>query len=822
MTLGYGIVEFLHPLNLILAALLLLVAFRGAPKWCWALIQLTLFWLWGLPIWIIWTGVALWALIIVAPIRRLAISNPIMNAMIRFRLLPQVSPTERIALEAGSVWIEEELFHGVPNFERIKKEGFPTLTAEEQAFINGPVEDVCRMVQDFEVWKNRDLPKEVWDFLKKERFFGMIIPKEFDGLGFSPFAHSEVIAKLGSHSVPLAITVMVPNSLGPAELLLHYGSDEQQRHYLPRLARGEELPCFALTEPGAGSDAGSIQATGVLFRDSEGNVSIRLNWEKRWITLAAVATTVGLAFRLKDPDRLLGSEEDLGITCALIPASTPGIEKGARHDPLGVPFYNCPIRGKDVIIPMSAIIGGRKGAGKGWQMLMESLAAGRGISIPAQSTGGAKLAFRAVGAFASLRKQFGMSIAKFEGVAEVLARITGSAYMLEAARQDICGALNRGAKPPVTTAIAKYYFSEIARRCAIDGMDIVGGAGISLGPRNLIAHPYIAAPIAITVEGANILTRTLIIFGQGLLRAHPHVHKLISAVEKNDRKNFDRIFWQQIGRVCHLSFRNIVLCWTRARLVWVSPAATRHAALKRYYQRLSWVSARLAFWTDLGMGVLGGKLKLKEQITGRFADLLGWSMLAISTLKRFEKDGTPKEDLPLVQWCLEYCLAQCQSAFEGIVRSIRLPGPLGWINDLILAMARLNPMGTAPRDSLNLKLSTIATQYGQQRDRIGSGIYVPQDANTALGRLENAMKLQVQSFEVIRKLRDSQPKKRIKKINREILEQAIQAGVLKANEVELIRQAEAAAWDAIQVDEFTQEQYLDAAKGADYATRRST
>ncbi|MBY0385836.1 acyl-CoA dehydrogenase, partial [bacterium] len=582
--------------------------------------------------WIFWAYAGVATVFNIPPVRTILISSGILKLFKAMELVPKISETERTALEAGVVWIEAELFSGKPNFKKILQEPYPELTTTEKEFVDKKIDEFCAMSSDWDLWQNRELPKEAWDFLKKEKIFGMIIPKEHGGLGFSALAHSEVVSKISTRSVPLGVLVMVPNSLGPAELLLHYGTDAQKKKYLSRLATGEEIPCFALTEPGAGSDAGSLQASGTVFKGSDGKLYIKLSWNKRWITLAAISTLLGVAFRLYDPENLLGLGEDLGITCALIPTKTPGVIVGQRHDPLGVPFYNCPTQGKDVVIDLEeCVVGGREGCGKGWTMLMDCLAAGRGISLPSQGAGAGKLATRVVSAHATNRKQFGVSIGKLEGVEEAIAKIVGYTYIMEACRKFTAGAIDKGIKPPVVTAIAKYFNTELMRKTLNEAMDVLGGAGISLGPRNTVGHGYIAAPIAITVEGANIMTRTLIIFGQGALRAHPYAYKEVAAIEKNDAKAFDQAFWGHIGHIFHNLFRSFVLSWTRGYF-----ASSPGGSLRRYYQKLSWASASFAILADIAMGTLGGRLKMKGKITGRFADVLGWMYLATSVIRRFE------------------------------------------------------------------------------------------------------------------------------------------------------------------------------------------
>ena len=521
------------------ALIVAILGFTGSRLWLWTAIGLSLAYGFGMPLPWLALVAALALLLIIVPIRRHVFTRPVMRILSATGMLPTISETEQTAIEAGTVWLEGELFSGHPNFRRILQEPYPALTAEEQAFLDGPVEELCRATDDWDVWVRREFPEEVWEIIRREKLFGMIIPKEYGGLGFSAMANSAVVLKLQSHCVPLATTVMVPNSLGPAELLIHYGTQEQRDYYLPRLADGSLIPAFALTEPAAGSDAGAITSHGEIFRGEDGAIRLRLNWQKRYITLAAIAGVLGLAFKLRDPSNLLGKGKSPGITCALIPTDTPGVVLGERHDPLGVPFVNAPTEGHDVIVPLDAIIGGADGAGQGWRMLMESLAAGRGVSLPATAVGSTKMVLLAASAHATVRKQFGVSIGRFEGIEEPLARIGGWTYLMDAARKITLGAIDQGASPAVVTAMMKYNLTEIGRSAILDGMDILGGNAISGGPRNLLAHAYIANPIGITVEGANILTRTLIIFGQGAIRCHPYAYTEINAISNGDLHTFD-------------------------------------------------------------------------------------------------------------------------------------------------------------------------------------------------------------------------------------------------------------------------------------------
>ncbi|MCG8363076.1 MAG: acyl-CoA dehydrogenase, partial [Pseudanabaenales cyanobacterium] len=513
----------------ILTLLGIVLGYLGLPLWLWSLYFAAVLGVFNPPSW----GWGLFGILILSLnlplLRQRLITVWIIQGVKALKLLPTISATERAAIEAGTVWIEGEFFSGQPDFEHINREPYPQLTPELQAFLDGPVEQVCRMASDWEIYHRQVLPPEVWDFLKQAHFLGMMIPETYGGLGFSNLAYSSVMTKLASRSFTHIAAVGVPNSLGPAKLLLNYGTSEQKSYYLPRLARGEDIPCFALTEPNAGSDAASITANGVVFKGEDGQLYLRLNWKKRYITLGAIATLLGLAFRLRDPENLLGKGEDVGITCALIPTHTPGVVLNWRHDPMGVPFYNSPIEGHDVVVSVDQIIGGVEQAGQGWKMLMQSLAAGRGVSFPATCTGAAKLVARVTGAYATVRRQFGLSIGRFEGIEEPLARIGGLTYLMEAARLYTCGAVDQGEQPAVISAIAKANLTELSRQIINDGMDILGGAGICRGPRNLLANIYTATPISITVEGANILSRTLIIFGQGVIRCHPYVYAEIEA-----------------------------------------------------------------------------------------------------------------------------------------------------------------------------------------------------------------------------------------------------------------------------------------------------
>jgi acyl-CoA dehydrogenase len=781
------------------------IGYLGSPLIVWTIAILASLWLVGISLFVIIPVFVILLFFNIKPLRAAAISKPLMNLLKALEFIPKISATERTALDAGVVWVEGDLFSGKPDFEKIMQEPYPHLTPEEKAFIDGPVEKLCQMVDPWTVWKSRRLPKEAWDFMKKEKFLGMIIPKEYGGLGFSALAHSDIVMKLSSRCVSLATTVMVPNSLGPAELLVHYGTDEQKKRLLPRLAEGLEIPCFALTEPTAGSDAGSIKSEGVLFKDTDGTIKIRLNWNKRYITLAAISTLLGMAFRLRDPQNLIGKGEDVGITCALIPSTIPGVMIGRRHDPLGVPFYNCPTRGKDVVIGLDSIIGGVEGAGRGWSMLMESLAAGRGISLPAQGTGSSKTVSFATSAYAAVRKQFGVSIGKFEGIEEPIARIAGFTYLLEAMRKFTLGAIDKGVKPPVITAISKYNATEICRKVVNDGMDVLGGAAISMGPRNLIGEMYIGTPIGITVEGANILTRTLIIFGQGALRAHPYAYKEVSTLEAGDVMGFDSAFWGHIGHIVRNGFRAFGLSLTRG---YIASVPANAGSLAIYYRRLEWASASFAIWSDIAMGTLGGKLKSKEKLTGRFADILSWMYICTSVLRRYEAEGRKEEDLAYVRFGLKYGLQQIQNSFDGIYDNLSVP-KLSWmVKGWIGAWSRINSLSSHITDNLTHGIVSQMLIDGESRQRIVSGIFISQNLNEQTGRLQHAMSVCNKAEMAEKKIKKAihegvLPKAKVS----QLIDEAISKRVITAEDKQMIIDSEAVRFDAIQVDDFSEEEY---------------
>jgi acyl-CoA dehydrogenase len=747
-------------------------------------------------------GVGLIALFGIPVIRRPLISAPIMKMV--GRALPRMGETERIALEAGTVWWDGELFSGKPDWQKLLDFEIKPLSEEEQAFLDGPTEDLCQMLDDWQINQDRDLPPEVWAFIKDQGFFGIIIPKEFGGLGYSAHAHSAVVVKLSSRSVTAAVTVMVPNSLGPGELLVHYGTEAQKDHYLPRLARGQDIPCFALTEPGAGSDAANGRSQGIVCKgmwDGEEITGIRLTFNKRYITLAPVATVIGLAFRLFDPEHLLGEEEDIGITCALIPRDTPGLKIGNRHDPMGVPFQNGPVFGDDVFVPLDYIIGGREGAGNGWRMLMESLAAGRSISLPSQSLGAAELACRSTSAYATVREQFGMPIGKFEGVREPLARIAGHAYFMNAGRRLAFGAVDAGEKPSVISAVVKAYLTEGSRLCINDAMDIHAGAAICRGPGNIFTRPYDAMPIGITVEGANILTRSLIVFGQGAIRCHPFVLDEMQAITGGDLKAFDAAFFGHIGHIANNAARAFALGMTGSGLA-SSPLPGFEA---RHYKDLSRFSAVFALISDVALGTLGGALKRKEYLSGRLSDAFAWIFLASATLKHFHDNGRPQNQRALLDWTCTHALLETERALLGVLAN--LP------NRFAAGVAKLLtfPFGATRAALTDRQIDAVAeavTTDMDVRDTLTADIFIPGPADPGLGALEHAFRRILDAAPARAKLDKARRDGRLAKDHVSAMTTAaLDAGILSSTEGELIAEAERLRDAVIQVSNFDPDEY---------------
>ena len=738
-------------------------------------------------------------------VRRTIVTRPLMGMIAR--ILPAMGETERIALEAGSVWWEGELFSGKPDWSKLLNFKTQPLSTEEQTFLDGPVEKLCRMVDDWQIANDRDLSPEVWAFIKANGFFGMIIPKEYGGLGFSAQMHSAVVAKIASRSVTTAVTVMVPNSLGPGELLMHYGTDEQKDHYLPRLADGQDIPCFALTEPNAGSDAANGQSRGVVCKGAwqgEEVLGMKLTFDKRYITLAPVATVIGLAFRLYDPDHLLGDQADIGITCALVPRDTPGVDIGERHDPMGVPFQNGPIRGEDVFVPLSFIIGGPDQAGNGWRMLMETLAAGRGISLPSLSVGAAQLACRASTAYGHVREQFGLSIGKFEGVAERIARIAGHTYFMDAARTLGAGAVDAGERPSVSSAIAKAYLTEGMRLCLNDAMDVHAGAAIIRGPRNIYSRPYISIPIGITVEGANILTRSLIVFGQGAMRCHPFAQRELDAAAAKDVKAFDIALFGHLNHALRNAMRAFVMAATGGLFIDAPRGVDRREA--KHYKNLERLSAAFALIADVGLMTLGGALKRKEHLSGRYADAFAWLFLGSCALKRFHDDGEPDAHRPLLEWTMAKAFHEAESALIGVLANLPSRTVANMAELIAFPFGTKHPPLTDAQ--INAASAAVMAPDGRVRNDLTRDIFVPADDEAGLGALEQTLAKINLSHPARLKLDQARRDGRIAKDDITTMTHAArEAGILSTQEADLIFACEAARNDVVQVDSFDAETF---------------
>ena len=785
------------------------LAYHRAPGWAWSVATLALaLGAFGAGAAHLLVGILLTLLVVtiilnITPWRRVLVSAPLLQWF--KKVLPQVSQTEQEALDAGTVWWDGDLFSGRPDWNKLLAFPKPRLSTEEQAFLHGPTEQLCAMLDDWQITQElQDLPPHVWQFIKEQGFLGMIIPKQYGGLGFSALAHSEVVMKVGSRSGTASVSVMVPNSLGPAELLLHYGTDAQKNYYLPRLARGLEMPCFALTGPEAGSDAGSIPDHAIVCRaEFEGKpdvLGMRVTWEKRYITLGPIATLLGLAFKLYDPDHLLSDKVDRGITLALIPTATPGVNIGRRHFPLNSGFQNGPNSGTDVFIPMDWIIGGQAQVGQGWRMLMECLAAGRSISLPASSVGVAKLAARTTGAYSRVRTQFKMPIGHFEGVEEALARIGGLTYMMEAARVMTAGAVDLGEKPSVASAIVKYHLTERARQVVIDAMDVHGGKAVCLGPNNYLGRVYQQIPIGITVEGANILTRSMIIFGQGAIRCHPYVLKEISATRNPDPERavveFDEAFTDHIGFTASNAARSLFMGLTGGRLTNIPGGFET----RRYYHELTRFSAAFAFAADVAMLVLGGALKRREKISARLGDILSQLYLCSAILKRYEDEGRQAADLPLMHWAMQDGLYKIQTAFEGLCSNFpnRIVG--------ILMRIFVLPLGgsfSPPSDHLGHQIARLLMEPSASRDRLTVGIYAPFDENDLVGRLDVALQHAIACEPAEAKMRAATKARALEGHSAEAkLASALAQGIINEREGEMLKRLQQLRRACIMVDDF--------------------
>ena len=747
------------------------------------------------------------ALISIRPLRRALIIRPLFG--IYKRILPSMSDTEREALEAGTVWWEGDLFRGKPDWKKMHAYPKPVLTAEERSFLDNEVETACRMTNDWDVSHHRyDLDAETWQYIKDKGFLGLIIPKKYGGLGYSAYAHSQVMTKLSTRSSALAVSVMVPNSLGPAELLLHYGTEEQKNHYLPRLAKGLEVPAFALTSPWAGSDAASIPDFGVVCKGTwQGKevLGMRVTWDKRYITLAPVCTILGLAFRLYDPDGLLGDKKDIGITCALVPHDHPGVDVGRRHFPLNAVFMNGPTRGKDVFMPLDFIIGGPAMVGQGWRMLMECLAAGRSISLPSSNTGMAKMTARAVGGYARVRSQFKMAVGKFEGVEEALTRIGAYTYLVDATRTMTAGAVDLGEKPSVVSAIAKYHVTERARKVVNDGMDVIGGKGICLGPSNFLGRAYQQIPIGITVEGANILTRSLILFGQGAIRCHPYVLAEMRAAQNPNAAagllDFDKALFGHVGYTIKNGLRALGMGLTGSHFVGVN--ADVAPEVKRYYQQLTRFSSAFAFLADVSMLVLGGGLKRREKLSARLGDILSQMYLISATLKRFQDEGRQKDDLPLVHWAVWDAMYQAQEAFDGVIANYPNKLVAWFLNRIIF------PLGhpyVVPSDDVGHQVAKLLINPSAARERLASDTFVDRREEDPVGAIELALEATLAAEAVEAKIREAEKAGRFDNNPlanvRDIAHAAFEAKVISAAEYDVVKRRNHLRDIVIRVDDF--------------------
>ena len=748
-----------------------------------------------------WLMFAIVALVFNIPLlRRMLITGNIFH--IYKKIMPNMSSTEKEALEAGTITWEAEVFSGKPDWYKLLNVPTAKLSAEEQAFIDGPLNTLCAMIDDWDITHNRlDLTPEIWQFLKEQGFFAFIIPKSYGGLEFSPYAISRILVKLYGLSVSVASTVGVPNSLGPGELLLSYGTEQQKDYYLPRLAKGEEVPCFALTGIAAGSDAAALSDIGVVCKgEFEGKevLGIKLNFNKRYITLAPVASLIGLAFKLRDPDHLIGEVDDYGITCALLPRDIPGMKIGRRHFPVNQAFMNGPIEGHDVFIPLEYIIGGKAMAGKGWRMLMECLAAGRAVTLPSSGVGAGVMCSHATGAYARIRKQFNLPVGKFEGVEEVMAMIGGKTYMIDAALQLTLNYLNQGQKSAVAAAIVKYHVTEGSRAIVDGAMDIHGGKGIQMGPSNYLARGYEGQPVGITVEGANILTRSLIIYGQGAIRCHPYVFTEMSAAQENNLPKFDKAITQHIGYVLSNLARTFWLGLSNARFV----ATPTHAPSKRYYQILTRYSAALALFSDIAMFKLGGALKRKEKLSARLGDVLSYLYMGSAVLKRYRDEGHQPEDAPLMHWAARELIYQSQEAFHTLIRNF--PGKIlpFFLRVLIFPFGRLY---SNPHDKYGAAIAAIMLEPSATRDRLTAGTYMPDDETKNMGLLKIALEKVVANEPTSKKIHQAYKDKLIQGDTvAQRIDAALKKGIINEEEASNMHDVERLTQAVIKVDDFSE------------------
>ncbi|WP_138436076.1 acyl-CoA dehydrogenase [Marinobacter shengliensis] len=751
-------------------------------------------------------------------------SRPLLG-WVRSRL-PKLSPTEQEALNSGSVDWDGELFSGKPEWNKLLDAAPAHLTSEEQAFLDGPVEELCKMLDDWQIThEHYDLPDKVWKFIRDKGFFGLVIPKEDGGLGFSNTAHSEIVMKISTRSVSAAVTVMVPNSLGPGELLMHYGTDDQKHHYLPRLAKGKEIPCFALTSPVAGSDAGAIPDKGIVCKgewNGKEVLGLKVTWNKRYITLAPVATLIGLAIKVYDPEHLIGDQDDIGVTCVMVPRETDGVNAGARHLPMNTVFMNGPTWGTEVFIPMEQVIGGQDMLGKGWKMLLECLSIGRSISLPALGTGAGKLASLATGSYAYTREQFGRTISQFEGVQEALEPIAGYTYMMDAARLLTAGMLDRGVRPSVPSAVLKYRNTDLMREVINHAMDVVAGRGVITGPRNFLARAYQAVPIGITVEGANILTRSLMIFGQGAIRCHPFIVEEIEAAGMEDEdkaaKQFDGIFYRHLAHTTRNALRAFVLGLSKG---WLE-TAPRQGDIQKYYRQLGRFSAAFALMTDVTLLTVGGGLKARQRLSGRMADCLVQLYYATAVIKQWHEEGYPDDQRDLVEWCLQTCLHDLQDSMRDAIINFPVPA-LRW--PLRLLVFPLGATGlNGPDDKLGAKVAATIVNDTPVRQRISRGTFINMDPDDPLGRVLNAYNLANETAEMRQRLHEAIRNRDEDELDgiallmghqrKELVDWACAQGIIKADECPKMEEALTALYDVIRVDAFDADGLKALAKGA--------
>lgn len=739
--------------------------------------------------------------VMIDPLRMSFISKPAYKALAN--AMPSISPTEREALDSGTSWWEKELFMGAPNWETFNSYPYPKLSLEEQAFLDNEVETLCSMLDEWEIHEQKALPDHVWQYIKEHGFLGLIIPKEYGGRAFSSFAQSRVMSKIASRSLTTAVSCMVPNSLGPGELLLHYGTEEQKDRYLPGLARGEEIPCFGLTSPEAGSDAGAIPDTGVVcYAQFEGQevLGLRMNFSKRWITLAPIATVVGLAFKMYDPDHLLGEQTEYGITCALLPASHEGVIVGPRHNP-GPPFMNGTVEGKDVFIPLDWIIGGVKNAGKGWRMLMECLAVGRGISLPALSTSTSEMTYLNVGAFSRIRQQFKISVGKFEGVQEANSEIASDTYMLEAFRYLVTCGLNQGGKPAVMTAIAKYYATEGMRKVVNHGMDVVGGRAIQMGPRNFLAPYYQAIPVSITVEGANILSRSLMIFGQGSMRCHPYLYEELQLLQAEDSaaalNPFDNLLFKHLGYTFNRTARSFAYAFTGG-----SSAAPQSAVdfTQPYYKIINRLSANFALTADMCLGLLAGDIKRKEMLSGRLADIHAHLFIASSILKYFEHSKKTEDERLHAQLAVEKSLYTAQEAFFDLFANFPSGAAAGMVKLLCFPFGR--PVAK-PSDRLKQEVANVMMEDNAFRKVLKKHVFYSTAEDDVNGRMESTFTMLLEIEQLWDRFKKAENKGQFKGLSfADHVADAYEQGFINEEEANKLLHYNARRYDSMLTDVF--------------------